>query len=182
MRLTFKEATSLEVSRTYIADIDNSNYNAGKVMKIIFIFWESKMNNFNLGKRIIPQILFAILIFHIIGGCGKEDNQKETQLPDELLRIANANPEDDLKEAIRQKDFRFLGVHGYSLDIPGIPDSMYVHLYSDSSKVRVIKGTTDAITSEQQGKLQPIAWKYARAYNTLLLNYLKNKTSDGKEK
>jgi hypothetical protein len=35
---------------------------------------------------------------------------------------ATASPEQDCMRAIRRHDFRFVGVAGYALDVPGVPD------------------------------------------------------------
>jgi hypothetical protein len=77
-----------------------------------------------------------------------------------------ANPERDCQRAIARNDFRFVGVAGYALDVPGVPD--YQTRYWKSNGVKVIAGTSDV----GQRDFNEAARAYARRYNAALLKYL----------
>jgi hypothetical protein len=83
----------------------------------------------------------------------------------------SANPEQDCTRAIGRHDFRFVGVAGYALDVPGVPD--YQTRYWKTNGVKVIRGTSDV------GDLgfNESARKYARRYNAHLLKYLSTHTA-----
>jgi hypothetical protein len=69
-----------------------------------------------------------------------------------------ANPERDCQRAIARNDFRFVGVAGYALDVPGVPD--YQTRYWKSNGVKVIAGTSDV----GQRDFNEAARAYARRY------------------
>jgi hypothetical protein len=77
-----------------------------------------------------------------------------------------ANPEKDCERAIARKDFRFVGVAGFALDVPGVAD--YQTRYWKSNGVKVIAGTSDV----GQRDFNEAARVYARRYNAALLKYL----------
>ena len=47
----------------------------------------------------------------------------------------------DCKRAITHRDFRFIGVAGYALDVPDVPD--YQTAIGRTNGVKVITGTSD---------------------------------------
>lgn len=88
----------------------------------------------------------------------------------DLKRLAASNPETDFAAARAAGDLRFLAMRGYALIVPGVPD--YAHKYSKVVGVNVIRGTTDAITSDEQRRLQDAVQRYAERYNKLVLHHL----------
>jgi hypothetical protein len=78
----------------------------------------------------------------------------------------SANAEQDCSRAIAHRDFRFVGVAGYALDVPGVPD--YQTRYWKTNGVKVMTGTSDVgdLTFNEPAR------KYARRYNARLLKYL----------
>jgi hypothetical protein len=93
---------------------------------------------------------------------------------EQLQKLRNADPSVDLQEAWQKGDLRFIGVNGYvGGQVLGIRDqnfNPFVRRYG----VKVIPGTGDAITSEEQLQLQTIASQYAKRYNQLLLRKLQS--------
>jgi hypothetical protein len=78
----------------------------------------------------------------------------------------NADVASEVREAIRRGDRRFVGVYEDGLTVPGVsgpiaPDS-----------VRVIEGTSDAMSGRSQWRFQRAALEYARRYNALLSEQL----------
>ena len=66
-----------------------------------------------------------------------------------------------LTAALEAKDHRYLGVYGFSLEVPGVPDS---ELRGSENPVLVIPGTSD----HGEFELNERARKYAAEYNRLL--------------
>lgn len=89
----------------------------------------------------------------------------------ELMRLRTASPERDLEAAWANKDTRFLGVNGYTLNLPGVPKER-IRAAVMSGKINPIEGTTDGASLPEQWELNRIATKYATRYNQLLLQKL----------
>jgi hypothetical protein len=77
-----------------------------------------------------------------------------------------ADPAQDCRSAIAHHDLRFVGVAGFALDVPGVPD--YFDRYWKSNGVKVIAGTSDA----SNHAFNVSARTYARRYNEQLLKHL----------
>lgn len=136
----------------------------------------------NLAKAVILMCITS-LIFN----CGNEKRRDESETlenkfekvnivdPERVYIIisGNANFEDDFKNAINSGDFRFVGIMGYALIVPGVTD--YHKLYSKSNGVKVIEGTSDSYDLEDTIAIRNSIFyeQYAKNYNVLLLNYLK---------
>ena len=82
-----------------------------------------------------------------------------------------ANAEQDCKRAIAHRDLRFVGVAGYALDVPGVPN--YHERYWKTNGVKVIEGTSDV----GNRPFNDAARTYARRYNEELLKYLSTHSS-----
>ncbi len=91
-------------------------------------------------------------------------------IPEELARIEHADPGANVAKAIREGDLRFLGVAGFVLETPGVPNTFLEAVLVRVCKIRVIEGTTDA---GQIPDLQQAAKRYAREYNRLLMDHVK---------
>jgi hypothetical protein len=89
---------------------------------------------------------------------------------DSLRKYAKADPDSDFTKARQSGDLRFMGMMGYGLSVPGVPD--YEKVYAKSVGVKIIPGTTDAIMSEEQRHLRDAVRLYAKKYNELVLAYL----------
>jgi hypothetical protein len=89
-----------------------------------------------------------------------------------LLRwLYHADPQRDLAAALARGDQRFVGLHGYADSVPGF-DSPYEDLPKRYG-VRYLRGTSDAMTSEEDHRLNDLADQYAKKYNALLLQHLR---------
>lgn len=88
----------------------------------------------------------------------------------ELRRVAAADPAQDLSDAIRRDDLRFIGVYGFATEVPGVPD--YWGRYDSSYGLSVIAGTSDTPAGEEGARLNQQARQYAQEYNLLLLKHL----------
>lgn len=111
----------------------------------------------------------------LLGGCqgGQSISQQrseaaEGEVPTELRRLKDANPEADAANAIARGDLRFLAVSGFTTDVPGVPmprENSFVR----TQGIRVIPGTSDNPVSIE---LQVLAVRYAERYNKHLLDHL----------
>lgn len=75
-------------------------------------------------------------------GCGKtefENAEEEAVRP--LKWLYNADPDNDFEVAIAKKDYRFIGVYGYSLDVPGV----LIKCLDREKDIKPIEGTTDTV-------------------------------------
>ena len=86
--------------------------------------------------------------------------------------LRDADPDRDVAEAIRRGDFRFIGVMGYAVTLPGVED--YGEQYQ-SYGVRIIEGTSDVIANDAVRLLNEQAYRYAERYNKLLMKHLNRK-------
>jgi hypothetical protein len=82
----------------------------------------------------------------------------------------NSDPVSDFATAKAKGDVAFLGMKGYAITVPGVPD--YDEKYAKFAGVKVIRGTTDAIKTDGQRRIQDAVQNYAERYNHLVLDYL----------
>jgi hypothetical protein len=86
-----------------------------------------------------------------------------------LRKLAQSNPVKDFAAAKQNGDLRLLAVMGYARVVPGVPE--YDKKYAKYIGVKVIPGTTDAITSPEQGRILDAVDSYAVKYNRLVIAY-----------
>ena len=82
-----------------------------------------------------------------------------------LESLVSRDPANDAKASLAKGEKAFLGVAGYSVEIPGIDDRLaqcpWVH-----SRLRIIRGTSDAVYGERHIVLIGRAKEYAARYNS----------------
>ena len=78
------------------------------------------------------------------------------------------------RHVLQRRDTRLIGVHNVGAAIPGVDPSAQRGLFQQK-RVRFIKGTSDAITSPEYGRLVFKAHEYAKRYNTMLLQHLRGR-------
>ena len=79
-----------------------------------------------------------------------DDDENVVQL---LGWLNSADPAADVQAAIAKKDYRFIGVMGYTTEVPGLSDRELQRKYG----VRVLEGTHDYSRSEAEERLQRLA-------------------------
>ena len=122
----------------------------------------------SFAKFISGALLLAIVMML---GCGQPPSSIEIEHQNKLASlnwILHADPDEDLLDAIDDKDLRFRGTYGYSLKVPSIPFSCI----DTERDVKVIEGTSDALSGYEHAKLDAIANTYAFYYNIKLRSYL----------
>lgn len=129
--------------------------------------------------------LFAALAISALFGCAESEkksnqsNDSALSMPDTVRTLAyvtvqvGANFEDDFRRAVDSGDVRFVGVMGYALEVPGVPDydSKYSRLYG----VKVIEGTSDMYRDSLELQRGQFYQRYAENYNRLLLRHLESR-------
>lgn len=98
-------------------------------------------------------------------------NSKSSDAFADLRRLEHADVQKDFNTAVKAKDFRFLGVLGFTVELPGIEKDQ--ERLKTAYGIKVIEGTSDAITSPEHRRLQDTAIEYARKYNRLLLMHIR---------
>jgi hypothetical protein len=75
-----------------------------------------------------------------------------------------AEPERDAERHLAAGDFRVIGIYGYSINFPGIPDEAWMRIFAEE-RFRAIEGTSDCVIGGRHMELISIASKYAERYN-----------------
>ena len=90
----------------------------------------------------------------------------------QLKWLETANPENDAKKAIEEKDFRLRATYGYVLEIPGVDPKDWVE-YEKTYGVNPIEGTSDSLINKEHMRLSKLAHEYAAKYNKVILKHKK---------
>ncbi len=110
---------------------------------------------------------FVFFVFFSVLGCENSDLNSTVV---DVNWIYEANPVDDVKKAVEVNDFRFLGVYGYSLIVPGLK----LECIDIEQDVKPIEGTSDSYSSYEEEKFNAVAKIYADYYNFQLMRHLKD--------
>ena len=109
----------------------------------------------------------------LISSCEKLDSKNQLETVHEVMGwLYEANPEHDVRAAIENGDFRFMGVYDYSIVVPRID----INCLDYEKDINPIKGTSDAIESYEHAKLNSIARVYAGEYNFRMRMYKEENT------
>ncbi len=124
--------------------------------------------------RSILLCSLSVCISLSFGGCGQGSEEPNTltavPIPDELKRVAEADPAIDVRSAIATNDLRFISIRRYTVTVPGVTN--FHEAYEAKIGVKIIPGTSDVISSLKQANLQRAATRYAAKYNELLLEHI----------
>ena len=75
----------------------------------------------------------------------------------------------DLQAAIKKGDYRFIGLMGYTLYVPGVQQDEFYQKHEAEFGVKVITGTSDFFEIPEQEELVRVGGAYAEKYNRFLL-------------
>jgi len=115
------------------------------------------------------RALFALAAIMVIPGCAGRESKCDSVDLSGLLAIKHGDPIADEAKAFTSHDYRFVGVYGYVVVVPGMDEgSPLVRKYGK----RIIEGTTDAPCDEEHSSLVDSAKKYAISYNKKLASDL----------
>ncbi len=111
------------------------------------------------------KFITLILILGLLG-CGTFSN--EADFSKATRSLLSADPEKDFRYAISNNNYKFKGIYGFSLTVPGISDNC-IDLSND---VDPIVGTSDATDNYEQRVFNAVALTYAKEYNFKMKHYL----------
>ncbi len=121
-----------------------------------------------------PSIKHSDLVYTSEPRSTTEAEEFDSLIQHNLEWLENANPEADANQAIKNEQIYFMGAMGYAMEVPGVDDYYDKYVDSAGSKVtvKIIGGTSDAASSDNQERLDIIARKYATRFNKIILNHL----------
>ncbi|MEW8346802.1 MAG: hypothetical protein AB2687_00695 [Candidatus Thiodiazotropha taylori] len=129
----------------------------------------------SISKKIMCIYLLPFLI--ALTGCNNfEQNDPLERLVNSMAWIKSANPKIDAVTAYEQKDFRFLGITGYGLALPGLSSSM-TSIAIDEQKYKII-GYCEITEGQEHLDLCKLADNYAELYNIELLNLIRKRKTN----
>jgi hypothetical protein len=85
-----------------------------------------------------------------------------------LERLNLTEPERDAAGHLANGDKRVIGIYGYSISFPGVPDDASISLLEPSG-FRTIEGTSDCVIGRRHAELILVATQYAERYNRYIL-------------
>jgi hypothetical protein len=116
--------------------------------------------------------------------------EEQMAIRQELMRLRTADPAKDLEIALKQGDYRFVGLMSYALMVPGVDQDLFHKNYEHKFGFKVIKGTSKEPRSSERGILADlrdyfeipeqeeivrIGTAYAERYNRFLEKEIANK-------
>ncbi len=110
-------------------------------------------------------ILIAILC-GLLTACATSSNTLDPYAQ-KLLWLDTADPQADANQAIKQNDFRLLGLATRSVNIPGIKKEDML-TYEEHCGVQLIEGVSDVVRSDEHLRLMQKARSYALKYNAII--------------
>ncbi len=84
-----------------------------------------------------------------------------------LQWLDNADPQADAEQAVKQQDFRLLGLATRSVNIPGVERADMLK-YEEACGVQLIEGISDVVRSDEHLRLMQKARSYALKYNAII--------------
>ncbi|AJQ92096.1 hypothetical protein [Gynuella sunshinyii] len=121
------------------------------------------------------QIMILMAILPAIT-CMAEDNHLCQAEIDQLLWVNNADARQDAMNALAAGKLNYKAVYGISVILPGIANNDYARSMEEEH-YDIIPGTSDALCNEEHGRLNELAYQYARTYNRTLQENDRQKTS-----
>ena len=106
-----------------------------------------------------------LLVFIILASCSKEPT---LEMSEALIQLLEKDPTTETLKAFKKKDYRFMGVYGYSLTVPGLIGKCE-YSYDD---INPIEGTSDYMESYEEQLFNSVAQTYASNYNFIMQMYL----------
>jgi hypothetical protein len=81
-----------------------------------------------------------------------------------LASLDLEEPENDAERCLAAGDTRIIGIYGYSVSFPGIPDVAWMRVIAEET-FRAVEGTSDCVIGERHMALISVASNYAERYN-----------------
>ena len=126
--------------------------------------------------KTIKLFLLFLICTSLVQASDIKSQSTESILMEELKKLNLKNPKQDVIKNLKNNDMRFIGVYGFTIMLPGIPDE-YKFKIAKQYGIRAIKGTSDKIESSLHSDLISKAYGYAYEYNKILVKALRDKDS-----
>ena len=81
--------------------------------------------------------------------------EEQMAIRQELMRLRTADPAKDLEIALKQGDYRFVGLMSYALMVPGVDQDLFHKNYEHKFGFKVIKGTSKEPRPAGRGFCKP---------------------------
>jgi hypothetical protein len=114
--------------------------------------------------RIYPVII--VVSCFLLPGCATSSGQIDPYVQ-KLQWLDAADPQADAEQAVKQSDFRLLGLATRSVNIPGITREQSLK-YEERCGVQLIEGISDVVRSDEHLRLMQKARSYALKYNAII--------------
>jgi hypothetical protein len=115
----------------------------------------------------------VLILFVFFAGCAKNNIAQQSIVQYSLEYLRSTNPDSLARDASKRESLYFIGTYEYSVQVPGVSD--YESHWRNRVPLKMIEGTSDAITSKEVSELNRVADDYAKKFNIMILDKLKNK-------
>jgi hypothetical protein len=116
-------------------------------------------------RQMKKTLLLSLILYTICQSSVLHASQKK--YIQKMKWLYSANPEKDYKNALKHKDYRFIGINGYSLYVPGLK----IDCLNTEKDINTIQGTADTTVDNTHAQLNKIAIEYAKDYNLRMKHY-----------
>lgn len=117
--------------------------------------------------------IFTILILSVALSATVQANKLQCQAAVKGLgELKSMSPQVRLQKSLKKNDYRFLGIYGRVLIVPGVEN--FYRCYATRFGALVLPGTSDKPSCKQQRLYTQKAHQYATQYNSILVAHLKN--------
>ena len=111
--------------------------------------------------------LLIALVSGLLTACASGAGNEIDPYVQKLQWLDAADPQSDANQAIKQNDFRLLGIATRSVNIPGISKADLLK-YEEACGVQLIEGISDVVRSDEHLRLMQKARSYALKYNAII--------------
>ncbi len=105
----------------------------------------------------------------LLANCASSSGQIDPYVQ-KLQWLDAADPQADAMQAVKQQDFRLLGMATRTVSIPGVSNEDSLK-YEESCGVQLIEGISDVVRSDEHLRLMQKARSYALKYNAIIKTY-----------
>jgi hypothetical protein len=116
-------------------------------------------------------VVLMVLGTVILSACGRGQSVPAKMDYTALRELKIEDVATDAQRALAAHDTRLLAVRGVAIEVPGAGDD--VPSLEKKYGIKVISGTSDAIRSDEQRRLNDNARAYAKKYNAFILSSAK---------
>jgi len=117
--------------------------------------------------QLIVKFPLLIALMSGLGACASSSGPPIEPYVQKLQWLDAADPQADANQAVKQGDFRLLGIATRSVNIPGVA-KVDMLKYEEACGVQLIEGVSDVVRSDEHLRLMQKARSYALKYNAII--------------